>query len=181
MSNIQLTLEDLKNILNGNLYDKYPVSFDNIPENGNPQDFIEDDGRQYRMCIFKDNNTNIEYGFHYTWNPNWNDDLKYSFANVYERDTITIVTKIMTPQVTIIEDKPENNEPKKLWDIYQELEGVQNINDMMDILPMSVFNNGKEIFNDKNQSISEFKNNLIKICIEYKIEQSSFLRYLQTH
>jgi len=179
MANINLSLENLKNILNGNLYDDYPVSFDNIPEDGNPQDYIEDDGRQYRQCIFTDNKTGIEFGFNYTWNPNWEDDLKYSFSNVFSENLIIIgeEKKVVVAKPVEIEVVKE----KTPYEIYTALPEVRDIKELLDVIPMSVFDKAKKIYNDKNQSIGEFKVKLINICIEYKIEQSSLLSYLRNN
>jgi hypothetical protein len=176
-NNITLSYKDLTNILNGNLYDEYPVSFDNIPTDGNPQDYIEDDGRQYRQCIFTDNKTGIVFGFNYTWNPNWEDDLKYSFSNVFS-DNLIIIGETVTVKETPIE-VIEPQKEKTPYEIYSDLSEVKDINDLLDTLPMSVFDKAKKIYNDKNQSIGEFKRKLLDICIEYKIEQSSLLSYIR--
>ena len=81
---IKLTYKDANNLINYRFdkkifEDRFKIIFDdlhfyhpdNVPSDGETKwDYIEDDGREYRILTFKDNITNIEHNINYIYHCN---------------------------------------------------------------------------------------------------------------
>lgn len=86
---IKLTYRDIDNLINYRFdeelfEDRFEIIFDDIPfyhpdhtpsKGETHRDYLEDDGREYRIFTFKDNITNIEHTINYIYNSEFPNDF----------------------------------------------------------------------------------------------------------
>ena len=88
---LKLTNQEVDNLINGKLKDRFETIFDNIPfyhpdnvpdEGETHHDYCEDDGREFRWLIVKDKLTGEEYCVCYTYNREYPNDLESLSENI---------------------------------------------------------------------------------------------------
>lgn len=177
---LELTYNELKDITYERLK-RFKVTSNCIPE-GNPNDYIEDDGRQYRVCEFKDKITGKEYSFQYIWHSEFDHYFPESFLS--EPDGIKFVkVSVINSPVEVKEQIPElaqeQIEDKVLCERYREIEVQPFINLKESKIPRSVIDDICEFLNTPPYSMIGIRKKIYPVCIDYKVEQKSFWRYIQ--
>ena len=180
---LQLTYRDLENIIR-EYYDRFTVLHHGIPYgNGeNPNDYLEDDGRQYRTVDFKDNETGKEYYLQYVWHPEWDYDFPACLLISPKGVEFVEVSVINPPKPKVEEEVVLTSEQiadTDIWKKYLDMPEKQQFTtlkaagltkadiDDICIFLMSPFN------------IYRLRSRIIPICIEKGLEEKSFWNYIQ--
>lgn len=182
---LKLTYQDLKDILSER-FERFNVTFDSIPygDGENPNDYMEDDGRQYRIAEFTDIETGKEYRFQYSWHSEW--ETIFPEALMMEPEGVEWVKEsIINPPKPVIEPEvvltAEQMADKNLWKRYQETEGKREFTTLKNAgLKKSDI---EEIcrFLKTSFNIYQLRAKIIPICIEHKLEERSFWNYIQAN
>lgn len=191
---LKLTKKEVDKLINNRLNtDRFEEIFNDIPmyhpdhviEKGETHyQYYEDDGRKYCWYIFKDTVTGIEHCINYTWNPDWPNDLMDT------PNSIQIVDKdeesdIYVNPVPIVEPEkiltPEAQADKDLWNKYQAMK-----HECLEVVPKERLKVPKaridEILNllkSKNFNMYQLRAVIIPVCIDYKLEDVTFWRWIQ--
>jgi hypothetical protein len=188
---LQFTKQEFNQFINrpDQFDDFFEIVFDDIPYNlpdyvrvkgETHRDYVEDDGREYRVLIFKDKENN-EYELNYTWNPDWDND----YFNI--PDFVEIVeTSIMFPHKPVVKVEPELTHEQKLdkelWSRYIDIENSCRIVIPKEKLkiPKSIIDDIKLFLKTEKFNMYQLRGKIIPVCIEYKLEQTSFWNWLQS-
>lgn len=191
---LKLTKKEIQEIIYGNLEDRFKVTFDDIPlympghkcEPGEThRNYIEDDGREYRVLCFKDLKTGKEYDLNYTFNPEYENDFE-------SNDEITFVVNKEDSDLFVKQEPVLKKEPPKsaeeiayetLWNEYNSLEaqGVLVIVKPKERLkvPKAVIDDLKTFMKTQRFNAYQLSHKFVPVCIEYKLEQKSFWHWFQ--
>lgn len=196
---LMITVSDLDKIVRGQIA-RFSVEFNDLPMympgykrsvDDTHRKFIEDDGREYRVLIFKDNETGKVYNLNYVYHSEFGNeygafdgcegltfvkDPKQSDLYVEDKKAETI--KELEPVV-----QEQKNLADKLKAQYYEMEGKEKFklvksNDVIQV-PVSVINDLKSFMKTKKFNLYELQARIFKICIDYKLEQKSFWQWFQ--
>lgn len=179
---LKLTYKDLLDIMLEE-FDRFEVISNGIPfsEGDDINDFIEDDGRQYRQCEFKDVETGETYYFNYCWNPHFSVTFPLDLFDTPENVEIIETSVINPPKIVEKEEKvltQEQIDDKILWEQYlnTDVKTFSNLKDFglkkKDI--QFIFDFLKTKFN-----MYQLRGTIIPFCIKHKIEEKSFWNYIQ--
>lgn len=192
---LKLTRNQLNKFINGDLNEHFfEEIFDDIPlyhedyvksEGETHRDYMEEDGREYRWFIFKNKETNEEYCLNYTRNVDWDNDLMDVSDNIEVVSDEAESSVYVKPEPIIIPKKtltPEEQADADLWTQYRAIE-----NECISVKPKERIKVPKaridEILNFTNSgekySIYQLRAVILPVCIEYKIEQASFWKWIQ--
>lgn len=179
---IQITNSELIDLMNHN-NNNFEVLYDDIPKDGHSSDYIEDDGRQYRLFQFKHLNTNKIYELNYIYQP----EFPFVETDIFT-DLITIGILVIEDELEetikeqIIENKPkEQIEDEELWQEYKNIESeCRNIEDAKNEIPISVIEDIKNFLNTKQFSMYQLREKIIPYCIQYRVDQKSFWNYVKS-
>lgn len=191
---LKLTQKQLESLVNNKLdTERFKETFNDIPmyhpdhvmEKGETHyQYQEDDGRQYRWFIFIDTLTGIEYCLNYTYNSEWPNDIMETpesiqivtndeDSSIYEKPVV-----VPTPEKAL---SPEQQADEELWARYQAMKHEcktvvpkekilvpkAHIDEILNFLKSQIF------------SIYQLRSVVIPVCIEYKIEDASFWKWIQ--
>lgn len=181
MSNLALTYQDLYLITCGE-FDRFEVLYNAIPNDGDPNSYIEDDGRQMRFFEFKDCDTGMTYNFSYVWHGEYGYEFPLSMFNF--PDGVDLIEESVIVIKKAVEEKPakiltqRELDDAKLWDEYSSLE-VKDFSEMRDQIPISAFDNAFALLKTKEFTLSDIRAVVLPICIKYRIDQKSTWAYIQ--
>lgn len=192
---LKLTRKEIDNLINNRLdIDRFEEIFNDIPmyhpdhviEKGEThRDYTEDDGREYRWYIFKDAVTGVEHCINYTWNPEWPNDLMDTPSSIQiveqdEESDLYVKPKQIVVQEPVL--TPEEASDKELWARYQAIK-----HECREVQPKERLKVPKaridEILNflkTKKFNMYQLRAVVIPVCIEYKLEDVTFWRWIQS-
>ena len=178
---LQLTYKDLEDIVQ-EAFDRFEVLYNDIPKHGHSSDYIEDDGRQFRVFDFKDTETDTTYSFSYVWHAEWGFDFPASLFSHPHGVEIVQESIINPPKPVEPEPEPELSAEqladKQLMEEYNRTEVVE-FNPKTSSIPVGVVDDILKFLETKKFSMFDLRKKIIPVCIEYQIEQKSFWTYLQ--
>lgn len=192
---IKMTERELDKLINGRLdTDRFEEIFNDIPmyhpdhviEKGERHnDYIEDDGREYRILILKDNLANVERWIHYTYNKEWPNDILSTpdFIELVENEEDSDFYVAPEPVVAPVEQlSPEAQADKDLWARYQAMK-----HECRTVEPRERLNVPKDridaIFNlmkTQKYNMYQLRAVIVPVCIDYKLEDVTFWRWIQS-
>lgn len=194
-NSLKLTRKEIDNLINNRLdIDRFEEIFNDIPmyhpdhviEKGEThRDYTEDDGREYRIYIFKDTVTGVEHCINYTWNPEWPNDLMDipKSIQIVEKDEESDL--YVEPKPVVVQEPvltPEETADNELWARYQAMK-----HECREVQPKERLKVPKaridEILNflkTKKFNMYQLRAVVIPVCIEYKLEDVTFWRWIQS-
>lgn len=187
---LQITKQELKQIMRGGLDERFEEIFNDIPlyhpdhvwQKGETHyQYCEDDGRMYKWYIFKDKVTDIEHCINYTYHPDWDDefmDFPDSIEIVDESVLFPKEDPIPEPEKVL---SPEELADKTLWNKYLIVEPECSIVVPKEKIkvPSATIKEILRFLKEDNPNIYQIRAVVIPVCIEYKLEQVSFWKWLQ--
>lgn len=178
---LQLTSREINDIISDNI-DRFELIMEGLPKDDDVDKYIEDDGRQYRLCEFKDTETNETYYFQYVSYPDMYSDFPCDFLIVPEGITIVPISVIDPPKPVIPEPivlTAEQKADKELWNKYLQTDHVPFVNPRTHKIPNTIITDICVFMKNSQFSMIQLRAKLIPVCIEYKVEQKSFWNWLQ--
>jgi hypothetical protein len=187
---LQLTRQELEDLVSGRLDDRFEEIFDDIPmyhpdhimEKGEThRNYMEDDGREYRWYICKDTVTDIEHCINYTYNPEWPNDV------MDVPDSIEIVKEsVISPKKEPVPEPkpvltPEQQADNELMDAYYAVKPECRVFDAKEKIdvPKETIQDVLDFMKSEKFSIFQLRAKLIPICIKYKLNDKSFWTWIQ--
>lgn len=194
-NSLKLTRKEIDNLINNRLdIDRFEEIFNDIPmyhpdhviEKGEThRDYTEDDGREYRIYIFKDTVTGVEHFINYTWNPEWPNDLMDTPKSIQivekdEESDLYVAPKPVVVQEPVL--TPEEAADKDLWARYQaikhECREVQPKERLK--VPKARIDEILNLLKTKSFNMYQLRAVVIPVCIDYKLEDVTFWRWIQS-
>jgi len=191
---IKLTRKEVEKLINDRLNtDRFEEVFDDIPmyhpdhvrEKGEThRSYVEDDQREYRWYIFKDTVTGVEHCINYTYHPEFPNDLMDTpdsieiVANDEESDIYVKPVPVVEPQKVLT---PEAQADKDLWAKYQVIKPecvVVQPKEKLSV-PKAVIDDILNFLKTEKFNAFQLRAKIVPVCIEYKIEDVSFWRWIQ--
>lgn len=192
---IKLTQNQINKIINYDLNnERFVEIFNDIPlyhpehlrtDGETHRDYIEK-GSEYRWFIFKDTLTDIEYCLNYKYHEDWPNDIISNPDNIQIVENDEESDIYIKPEPVIIKEvllSPEEQTDKDLWNKYLSIKHECKI-----VMPKEKLKISKEKLNvlidlmkTKSFSIIQLRAVVIPLCIEYKLEDKSFWRWIQVH
>lgn len=182
---LNLTYRDLQDIVEGRL-ERFETLYDDLPKDGSPRDYMEDDGRRYNWFHFRDTRTGKEYEFQYVWHSEFSSTFpECMLSDLPEGINIVSVSEVNPPKPKpVMEEKelsPSQQADKELMARYNEV--------LPQCVPFTTLRSAKiksddlrQIFallSTKKFSMIDIRSVIIPICIEKRIEMNSFWRFIQ--
>ncbi len=183
---LQLTYQELEDIVNQDFDDRFEVLYDDIPKEGHSSSYIEDDGRQFRYFHFKDKETSKEYDFNYLWHVDWRFNFPESFLGYPPKDITFVKQSVIHPPApeTPVEAPlrtPEEQADDDLMAKYKlTTERFTMSEDAEKVVPRAVVKDAINFLNTEKFSMISLRAKMIPICIEYKVLEKAFWNHLQT-
>ncbi len=202
---LMITVGELNKIACAQL-DRFEVEFNDIPMymsgyNRVPgethRNFIEDDGREYRVLIFKDTKTGKVYDVNYVYHSEFGNDYiacdglvlvqdpKQSmlYVEVNKPEPVKEVKEVKEVKALDPVLQEQKNLSEKLKAQYYEVEENEPLkfvkpDDVIEV-PVSVINDLKIFIKTKKFNLYQLQGKVFKICIDYKLEQKSFWQWFQ--
>lgn len=192
---LKLTSKEVEKLINNRLHtERFEEVFNDIPmyhpdhviEKGEThRDYCEDDGREYRLYIFKDTVTGVEHCINYTYNPEFPNDLMDT------PDSIEIVendedSDIYVKPVPVVEPEkvltPEAQADKDLWAKYQAMKHeCRNVEPKERLkVPKARIDEILNLLKTKKFNAFQLRAVVVPVCIEYKLEDVTFWRWIQS-
>lgn len=191
---LKMTFKEVEKLVNNKLdTDRFEEVFNDIPmyhpdhviqKGETHRSYIEDDHREYRWYIFKDNVSGIEHCINYTYNPEWPND-------VFDTpDSIEIVdneedSDLYVKPVPVVEPEEvlsaEAQADKELWAVYQAMKAHCRVVEPKERQPAPTarINAIISLMKTKSWNMYQLRAIIIPVCIEYKLEDVSFWRWIQ--
>jgi len=192
---IKMTERELDKLINGRLdTDRFEEIFNDIPmyhpdhviEKGERHtDYIEDDGREYRWLILKDNITGEEHYINYTYNKEWPNDILETpdfiqiVANEEDSDFYVAPEPVVAPVEQL---SSEAQADKDLWARYQAMKHECRIVEPKERLnvPKARIDEILNLLKTKTYNMYQLRAVIVPVCIEYKLEDVTFWRWIQS-
>jgi hypothetical protein len=159
----------------------FNVLYNDIPKEGHSSNYIEDDGRQYRIFHFEDLRTGQDYWLNYTWYPDDSFEMYHLFTDLKE-----VGINLLENPPKVVEAPPEpiktqaQKDDEALMEQYKAIEGeCRDFNEVKKEIPVSVIDDIVNFMKTRKFSIYELRAKIIPYCIQYKITHKSFWPYLQ--
>lgn len=190
---LKMTSKEIDKLINNLLdHDRIKETFNDIPiyhpdhvmEKGETHRNYINKGTEYRWFIFKDTLTGNEHCLNYNYNQEWPNDI------MYIPDSIQIVEKaeesdlyIKPAPVEVIKEilSPEKQADQDLWNEYLAIKDTCSI-----VIPKEKLKVPKEkideilnLMKSKSFNIIQLRAVVIPVCIEYKLEEKSFWKWIQ--
>lgn len=189
---IKMTTKELDKLVNGNLFDRFEVMFDDIPiymegyvlsPGETHRSFTEDDGREYRVLVLKDLKTNKELDLNYTYNKEWPNDVldKPSWVIIVDEKESDFYKApvVVAPKEEVL--TPEQKADKELLATYAAVKALcvkvevgkrlkvpkPVIDDILNFLATAKFN------------MYQLRAKVYPVAIEYRLEADTFWHWLQ--
>lgn len=192
---LKLTRKEIEKLINNRLDTKrFEEIFNDIPlyhpehviqQGETHRDYIEDDQREYRWYIFKDTVTGVEHCINYTWNPDWPNDLMDTPNSIKivdkdeESDIYVKTVPFVEPEKVLT---PEAQADKDLWNEYQAMKHECRQVEPKERLkvPKARIDNILNLIKTKSFNMYQLRAVVIPVCIEYKLEDVTFWRWIQS-
>jgi hypothetical protein len=192
---LKLTSKEVEKLVNGRLdTERFEEVFDDIPmyhpdhvmEKGETHRlYIEDDGREYRLYIFKDTVTGVEHCINYTYNPEFPNDLMDTpdsieiVSNDEDSDIYVKPIPVVVPEPVL---SPEAQADKDLWAKYQAMKHECRAVEPKERLkvPKARIDEILNLLKTKNFNAIQLRAVVVPVCIEYKLDDLTFWRWIQS-
>jgi hypothetical protein len=192
---LKLTHKEVEKLINNRLdTERFEEVFNDIPmyhpdhvmEKGETHRlYIEDDGREYRIYIFKDTVTGVEHCINYTYNPEFPNDLMDTpdsieiVANDEDSDIYVKPVPVVVPEPVLT---PEAQADKDLWAKYQAMKHeCRNVEPKERLkVPKARIDEILNLLKTKNFNAYQLRAVIVPVCIEYKLEDVTFWRWIQS-
>jgi hypothetical protein len=192
---LKLTHKEVEKLINNRLNtERFEEVFNDIPmyhpdhviEKGETHyQYQEDDGRQYRWYIFKDTVTGVEHCINYTYHPEWPNDLMDTpdsieiVANDEDSDIYVKPVPVVEPEKVLT---PEAQADKNLWAKYQAMKHeCRNVEPKERLkVPKARIDEILNLLKTKNFNAYQLRAVVVPVCIEYKLEDLTFWRWIQS-
>ncbi len=192
---LKMTFKEVEDLINDRLdTERFEEVFDDIPmyhpdhvmEKGERHtDYIEDDGREYRLYIFKDTVTGVEHCINYTYNPEWPNDVfdTPESIQIVEKDEDSDL--YVKPEPVVVPEEiltPEAKADKDLWAKYQAIKHECRQVEPKERLkvPKARIDEILNLLKTKSFNMYQLRAAVIPVCIEYKLEDVTFWRWIQS-
>lgn len=180
---LEMSGRDLVWIMNEE-FDRFKVTFHGLPngDGENALDYIEDDGRQYRIVDFTDSETGDEYYFQYTYHPDWetifpDELLVHPDGITFVKDDRFIPKPVPKPKPVVVKTKEQLNDEELMA---QYAEGLATYSEYKKgSIPAKVTKEIKDWMKTAKFSIYDLRAKIIPVCIEYKITHESYWAHIQ--
>lgn len=191
---LKLTKNEIEKIINNHIdIDRFEEVFNDIPmyhpdhimEKGEThRQYVEDDSREYRWYIFKDIKTDIEYCINYIYHPEWPNDIMELpesikvVSNPEESDLYVTSVPVVEPEPVLTnEQRYDKDLLAKYQDISSECKVVEKKEKLK--VPKATIDDILAFLKSEKFSVLELRAKVIPVCIEYKLEEKSFWRWIQ--
>lgn len=163
-------------------FDRFKVTFHGLPKGDNPLDYIEDDGRQYRIVEFTDTETGEEYYFQYTYHPDWAPDfplelLQHPEGVTFVEDDRFIPKPEPKPEPVVVKTKYQLDDEALMVRYAERLETYSEYK--KGSVPAKVTKEIKDWMKNNSFSIYDLRAKIIPICMEYKVTHQSYWAHIQ--
>lgn len=189
---LKITKKELESFVNGDLPERFEEVFNDIPlyhpdhiaKKGETHRNYIDDGREYRWFIFKDLSNGEEYHLNYTYNsdcPNDLLDFPSSITIVDNSESSDLYVKpepIIVPEIKLTPLEIKDNELKEAYKKVQH-ECLKVIPKQKLPVPKERIDELLNLLKTNKFSIYDVRAIAYPICIEYKLEESSFWHWIQ--
>ena len=183
---LQLTYKELENIIKKEIEgDRFKVLYDDIPKEGHSSDYIEDDGRQYRILTFKDLQTEKEYSFNYVWNREWPLDFPNDLFETKRDDIEFVETSILFPPLPpepkpLPVRSPEQQADDELMTRYHSLCETSTMSSEPEkSVPKEIVKDLVKFLKTEKFSLYSLRAKVIPVCIEYRTNEKDLWTHLQ--
>lgn len=160
---------------------RFEVLYNDIPKEGHSSDYMEKDGRQYRIFHFKDLKTGEDYWLNYTWYPEDSFEMYHLFTNLKD---VGINILENPPKTVKAPPEPEKTQEQlddeALMANYKAIEPeCRDFNQVKKEIPVSVIDDILGFMSSRKFSIYQLRAKIIPYCIQYRITHQSLWPYLQ--
>lgn len=186
---LKLTYKEMVKIISGDLDDRFEILYNRIPYDStdptdDPNNYIEDDGRQLRYFEFKDKTTNIEYGFSYVWHAYHGFDMPFSMMSGLPDGIEWVKESVLFPPVQVVpvvEPKTaEQIADEAIWAPYKELVDSGLAKPFVKgMVPENIVKDLRKWIKTNKFNLYELRAKVIPVCVTYEVEQKSFWQYIQ--
>lgn len=189
---LEVTMRELENIIKCNEFtDLFTVIHDGLPkptadnfETYDAHDYMEDDGREYWIAHFKNNETGEEYQVNYVQYEHYN----FGEGIFDPSDNIKIVEKSVlkkeVPKQEIVEPEKPKTELDILSDKVKEMK-EQGLMQPFDInrttIPEDEIKEVLRFLREESFSMLDLRSKIYPICVEHKVDTNSFWAYVRDH
>lgn len=180
MEKIEITHSEFNDIIH-DVSDRFTSVFNDIPlyhpehkasAGETHRDYIEDDGREYRLLIIKDKSTEKEYSLSYAYHSEFGPSFPF------DMDQVSIINDSPKAQkeekVELIQEQKED---ALLWESYEKSEKKEF---KPGLVPSSVIRDICAFLKQPQFTMLQLRAKIIPVCIEYGVEQKSFWRHIQS-
>jgi hypothetical protein len=192
---LKLTSKEVEKLINNRLNtERFEEVFNDIPmyhpdhvmqKGETHRSYIEDDQREYRWYIFKDTVTGVEHCINYTYHPEWPNDLMDTpdsieiVANDEDSDIYIKPVPVVEPEKILT---PEAQADKDLWAKYQAMKHeCRNVEPKERLkVPKARIDEILNLMKTKTYNIYQLRAVIVPVCIEYKLEDVTFWRWIQS-
>lgn len=192
---LKLTSKEVEKLINNRLdTERFEEVFNDIPmyhpehvmqKGETHRSYIEDDQREYRWYIFKDTVTGVEHCINYTYHPEWPNDLMDTpdsieiVANDEDSDIYVKPVPVVKPEKVLT---PEAQADKDLWAKYQAMKHECRHVEPKERLkvPKARIDEILNLMKTKTYNIYQLRAVIVPVCIEYKLEDVTFWRWIQS-
>lgn len=160
---------------------RFNVLYNDISKEGHSSNYMEKDGRQYRIFNFEDLTTGENYWLNYIWYPEDSFEMYHLFTKL-EEVGINILEN--PPKIVKSPPKPvktqEQLSDEALMDEYKAIEDeCRDFNEVKEEIPVSVVDDILSFMKTKKFSIYQLRAKIIPYCVQYRITHESLWPYLQ--
>lgn len=188
---IQMTYRELQDMMYNDIgdivFDRFKVIWNAIPREGNPNDYLEDDGRQLRYFEAVDTLAGEEISFSYVFH---HDYLEFPICFLGNPpDNIEFVpVSVINPPKPVIPEPPKPKTPEQIADEivcapYRSLEAQGELKEFQKgMVPKKIVTELKKWLKEtKGQptTIYDLRAKVFPVCAQYKVTERSFWQYLQ--
>lgn len=136
----------------------------------------EDDGRELRFVLFKENVTGLEYYFNYVQSE-FNIDMSMDLLNHDPKISIRKVDAVPIPKVVVQKVlSPIEQADKDLTDKYNSVKVVPY---KKGLVPKEVISDIVKFVNEEKFNMFQLRAKVFPVCIEYGVEESSLWEHIQ--
>jgi len=190
MSKLLLTYYELEEIMNQNiLTDRFEITHHDIPypehmkkgDKYQTSDYMEDDGRMFYMCLFKDNKTNTEYCVNYVYNQEHSTEFPSALFDVPKGIEFVKESVLFNKEEPEIENVVKTFEEKRCLNQEEEYNNIlkMEFDAQTSDIPLRVIDSLTTFIRKGNFTKRDLLDKLTPVCIEYKIERNSLWNYVK--
>jgi hypothetical protein len=185
---IQLTYKELQDITYDDL-EGFELLYNAIPnDGGNPNDYMEDDGRQFRICEFKDLSTGETYYFNYTWHHEWDHQFPDSLLSdpdeiegiEFVEKSVRVKEEALKPEPVVVLT-PEQQADKDLVAKYNALKDsfVKMNSEKEKQIPKAKIKEINDYLKRKDCTMIGVRALAYPLCIQHQVTEDSLWHYIQ--